>query len=1505
MEDENDEKSKIFEIYLWVKSHTIFSKIISKIIIILIYLEFLLLNLMMNKIYKKSIEEENNTIIKIIEIYSIKYFLDSSYNFLYYIISFFIKIFIIINLLSFLILLTNKLEILHFKKIKILFSFSNFSLSTFLTIFFGNILLEEIFEKKYLIFNTNFSLVLNSIIFIFFLGLGIFHNLFKRMEYFNKEDFLNSTNKFFYLNFFIFKIIMIFGIKIIKFNFNNLYFILINLIFGLIYFYIYFSNFRKINFQNEEVDFLNVILISFTFGCWFSNFLIQIFPELNFWLIFMLFSLLLILLNMTSKKNIKKFLIKKDKKKIDLEEFVLLLSNLVLNLDKKREMVLKGIIINHKIFCKKIDCFCLKEKLYNANLYRYNKIKDNSSLVLFAYFMIKQLLLEKIEENNNKKYLFILIEFFIKKMNNYYLGLFYWNKLNLLKLNYFERFDLLNLKKDLDEIIKITGLEKCDDRNIEEIIFYDKTYNFLKQETIELISEIILFWKNFKNQKNKTINNENIQKMFGIIERKNRCKKIWDVLKIYFRHNPSLELFYKIFEKEILNKKIHLNIQDLYIQKKFSNIAKKEKLQNIFGQDFYKYFFEENSCVISLSLLKEELGLITQTNKNIKNLFLYTKEEIIGQSINILIPKSLKIFHTSILKKVKNKGKILYKNQNLQTIAVNKKNEPISLKLYYKSLLNKNFDISLIAYMHTLKKEDDYPFIITDKNGFIITFSSYLSEILNLKPIDCISDFIHIGFYNKKFLKFFEVFLDKDKKEFNKEKEVFVKNFEKGFLKDKEYKNFYKFFKGFEDKKIADLDRKGFSKLEEKNDDFKLFLKSKKIKEISPKLISIEFEHKKEKFKQNEKKEINFFLIKKVYETTKNFENVEEKKLISYKYKKKKSSSLQIKEYNINIAKTESKLNKTKIQEINYIKKNHNKFFKDQKNFPKTNLNIIRNICILFSLICLIMIILDIFFLNIFHLKKIKNLNLIFKSLFGYFTLIKKTSLTHNNFLSIYIEDYNFDFFKDLRENSISTKKFLEDDILRENLINFSKDKKIKVNLTDDNLYETNYFYLINNYLSYMFDLENSQTQIEDLKNKYWIFLETYKKNLFEIINPLKIYYYDKVEENFTSMIIIKYINYIIIAIFIFSMNLFFFIFLIRSYKNIFIFIEAFKYIEYDMIKEIINYYDKLKNFLVDKYSIEISENKNEIKINNITKENFEEEKKEKKEDLIKLKNFKDNNYIKGNIISIKKERKNMIIKFFCILISFLIIFFCKISLKEFLIDNIKNLQKIGIYIFEDYWKIPNIIMNSKDFYINSTSFKIMDESFKNNFNEENEIEIGNFYSKTFQIGKKINDLYKTPICDLKIKKDLFLKYEINNCEEFFSGILKSNLITAKKLLRSRLGFFVSDSDYKNFNYTSTDIPKYDKIQNIITEVLSEIVNKWWNEYFNISSSYKNYFKFITIFWIVFILFLFFLMYHFILKKLKKSYKVFKKIYLHFIPLETLEKNKLIGVKLKKVNILK
>ena len=64
--------------------------------------------------------------------------------------------------------------------------------------------------------------------------------------------------------------------------------------------------------------------------------------------------------------------------------------------------------------------------------------------------------------------------------------------------------------------------------------------------------------------------------------------------------------------------------------------------------------------------------------------------------------------------------------------------------------------VNLISFIHPILEEDNYPYIVTDQNGFIITFSKFLKKIFNVDPAYCQKSPFHICFYSNSFSKYIE-----------------------------------------------------------------------------------------------------------------------------------------------------------------------------------------------------------------------------------------------------------------------------------------------------------------------------------------------------------------------------------------------------------------------------------------------------------------------------------------------------------------------------------------------------------------------------------------------------------------------------------------------------------------------------------------------------------------------------------------------------------------------------
>ena len=101
------------------------------------------------------------------------------------------------------------MKFLHIKKIKSIFSFTsliNSILFPCLALFY---ILHEIADSSRLYSsNSTLFIIVNVLCLCSYIILGTVNTLFKRGEIFNKEDFLNSMDNFYYFKIFIFKILL-------------------------------------------------------------------------------------------------------------------------------------------------------------------------------------------------------------------------------------------------------------------------------------------------------------------------------------------------------------------------------------------------------------------------------------------------------------------------------------------------------------------------------------------------------------------------------------------------------------------------------------------------------------------------------------------------------------------------------------------------------------------------------------------------------------------------------------------------------------------------------------------------------------------------------------------------------------------------------------------------------------------------------------------------------------------------------------------------------------------------------------------------------------------------------------------------------------------------------------------------------------------------------------------------------------------------------------------------
>ena len=393
--------------------------------------------------------------------------------------------------------------------------------------------------------------------------------------------------------------------------------------------------------------------------------------------------------------------------------------------------------LNEGIECSfLLNQFC--EKLFEYGISKFND--DISLKINYAIFLISHM-------NYQKKALMILnrIDKNISFQNNFFMY-------RTLKLSEKRNFSLININKS------------------------NYQYRQYAQEFKALIKKLTLLYYEFLSLLcNNTQNNDNFNKMHKI------GRKI-------MKNNPKID---KIYEKLINIQTNNIEIIKLYtefVEGILHDEEKLEKCQNnpkitfnnsikIHEKDFTNFDIEilnekGSRPYMIISAQKEEFGKIIDISLNALKIFGYAKPELLGQHINILIPKSFHKAHNIILGKQNENHRIKF----FDGMKKQKTYFPEFIKKELFGISKMKFLIELFLNIYFVKTEENKlvyiviienynPFkidlinnnnnnskcvVLTDENFLIQTFTPNSLEMLNLNYSDINSNFNIIN-YIKQF----------------------------------------------------------------------------------------------------------------------------------------------------------------------------------------------------------------------------------------------------------------------------------------------------------------------------------------------------------------------------------------------------------------------------------------------------------------------------------------------------------------------------------------------------------------------------------------------------------------------------------------------------------------------------------------------------------------------------------------------------------------------------------
>ena len=481
-----------------------------------------------------------------------------------------------------------------------------------------------------------------------------------------------------------------------------------------------YYNLHYQNRANKTLNSLNIILCQITFASFLCLFIGKFFKSFGFSGSIYLFSccpIIIIIFLITNKKNDLDYILidyTEIDNPIDYFYYICKYYDIIRNKNNSRNNLttLKSLISKIEENCIIVDC-PLKKYLNNIKLgveyrfllYQYcemlfqygiEKFTDDISLKSnFSIFLITEM-------NDRKRASIILNNIKTKKLsfqNNYlvYISLRLINKYNFPSDNENMNFNYRNSVQEFKELIKKLLLLYYDflslllSSRIKNIDNFNKLNNLGKQ--------IMKYNPKIDNIFNKIINaktdNIEILKLYsefveGVLMDEDKLKKCQKITRLTYVNNITEihEKNYSNFDTKILNEK-------------------------------------GNMPYLIVSSNKDYLGKILNISMNICKIFGYSKNEIIGQNINFLLPKLFR-----------NKNELLA-SQQYEKHILKIYNDLNTKKIYFPDIMRKDlYGITKMKFLIELKL--NIYFVKTEENKLV-----YIIEILNYNPlkIDLINNF--------------------------------------------------------------------------------------------------------------------------------------------------------------------------------------------------------------------------------------------------------------------------------------------------------------------------------------------------------------------------------------------------------------------------------------------------------------------------------------------------------------------------------------------------------------------------------------------------------------------------------------------------------------------------------------------------------------------------------------------------------------------------------------------
>lgn len=147
--------------------------------------------------------------------------------------------------------------------------------------------------------------------------------------------------------------------------------------------------------------------------------------------------------------------------------------------------------------------------------------------------------------------------------------------------------------------------------------------------------------------------------------------------------------------------------------------------------------FQDDTVVLHVSGNKESYGRIVKSNQGLSKVFGYSKSEVTGHVINILMPSIFAKRHNDFLEKFFKTGYKTVFNKEREFYGLHRNGFCFHIKMLLKQMPSLEEGIQYVGMLRQTQSDADY--IITDLKGVVDSFSSGVTSMLNL-PIALFKD---------------------------------------------------------------------------------------------------------------------------------------------------------------------------------------------------------------------------------------------------------------------------------------------------------------------------------------------------------------------------------------------------------------------------------------------------------------------------------------------------------------------------------------------------------------------------------------------------------------------------------------------------------------------------------------------------------------------------------------------------------------------------------------------